>query len=91
MMWNCLIFLTIKYLLSILSALCFLISCEHEKYPGYTETENGIIFRLHNIGDGNIKTNYYDYITVDLVYETMDDSVFFEARRKVQITEPEFE
>ncbi len=29
-------------------------------------------------------------MTVDIVYKTMEDSVFFEGRRKLQITEPTF-
>jgi len=60
------------------------------KYPGFSKTKNGIYYKLHNIGESTKKPNPGDYITVDIVYKTIDDSTFFKGRRKFQITEPSF-
>lgn len=61
------------------------------KYPGYKRAGHGIYFQLHKIGEDNIKASPGDYITVNLTYKTLDDSVFFSANRKFQLTDPSFE
>lgn len=69
----------------------FFLSCsDNSKYPGYKQTKSGIHFKLENIGEGDRKPKVGDYITVDLKYKTMNDSVFFTAHRKLQLTQPEF-
>ncbi|MBN1416965.1 MAG: FKBP-type peptidyl-prolyl cis-trans isomerase [Bacteroidales bacterium] len=61
------------------------------KYPGFKRAGHGIFYQLHSLGEDEIKANPGDYITVDLTYKTMMDSVFFNAHRKFQLTEPAFE
>lgn len=69
----------------------FLTSCNFKsEYPGYTKSRDGFYYKLLKIGEGSTKANIGDYITVDLAYRTISDSVFFNGRRKFQLTQPAF-
>lgn len=69
----------------------FLTSCDFKsEYPGYTKSRDGFYYKLLKIGEGSTKANIGDYITVDLAYRTISDSVFFNGRRKFQLTQPAF-
>lgn len=74
------------YILSIL----VLLGCNKSPYPGYSASDSGFHYKLKSIGENNIKAGVGDYVTVDIQYSTMDDSVFFSGRRKFQISEPEY-
>lgn len=66
-------------------------SCsEHVKYPGFSKRRHGIYYKLNKIGEFTEKARQGDYITADITYETMNDSVFFSGRRKIQLTKPQF-
>lgn len=68
-----------------------LASCSNEnKYPGYSQTENGIYYKLHSFGSEDKQVKVGDYISADFSYHTMEDSTFFEGRRTVKVTRPEF-
>ena len=70
----------------------FLYSCFNPKseYPGFKRTKEGLYYQLHKIGEDTEKAKAGDYITADITYLTMGDSVFFNGRRKLQISEPDF-
>jgi FKBP-type peptidyl-prolyl cis-trans isomerase FkpA len=71
----------------ILAVICF--SCHrNSKYPGFTELGNGTWYRLHKIGENSVKPHPGDYITVNLAYTTMNDSIFFRGTRKLQADTP---
>lgn len=55
------------------------------KYPGYKNAGNGIYYQLHTIGEDTVKAKPGDFITVNLTYLTMNDSVFFNGTRKIQV------
>lgn len=66
-------------------------SCEFSSdYPGYSKSNDGYYYKLRKIGDGQVNAGIGDYVTVDLVYRTMNDSVFFTGRRKFQLSQPAF-
>jgi FKBP-type peptidyl-prolyl cis-trans isomerase FkpA len=66
-----------------------LISCTGKSpYPGFSKGKNGVYFQLHKIGETSNKPNLNDYITADIEYKTMNDSVFFKGRRKLQLQNP---
>ena len=68
-----------------------LLSCNRtEKYSGYTRTWTGIYYKVHSIGEEDIKPAVGDYITVDLLYKTINDSVFFAGRRTFLLTKPDY-
>jgi FKBP-type peptidyl-prolyl cis-trans isomerase len=60
------------------------------KYEGYKRTMHGIHYKLLSIGDDTQKAVPGDFITIDLAYKTINDSVFFMGRRKFQLTAPEY-
>ncbi len=62
--------------------------CNDSPYPGFTKSKSGIFYKLNQIGDSVKMPNVGDYITADIQYLTMDDSVFFKGRRKVRLMEP---
>ncbi len=81
-----------KWLLIILVTIFSASSCRYfSKYPGFKRAGHGIYFQLHTIGEDEIRAQQGDYVTVDLSYKTMNDSVFFKAHRKFQLTGPAFE
>jgi FKBP-type peptidyl-prolyl cis-trans isomerase FkpA len=73
-----------------LMIICF--SCHrNSKYPEFTDLGNGTWYRLHKIGENTAKPRPGDYITVNLAYSTMNDSVFFRGTRKLQIDTAAYE
>jgi FKBP-type peptidyl-prolyl cis-trans isomerase len=81
-----------KSILLLVSLACLLtFSCKkHAEYPGYSVHNDSIWFKLVKIGEDSTKACYNDYVTVDISYQTLKDSVFFSGRRKFQITKPDF-
>lgn len=70
--------------------LLILISCSGKSpYPGFSRGKEGIYYQLLRIGESGRKAKYGDYITADIQYSTLDDSLFFEGRRKLQLTKTE--
>jgi len=68
------------------------ISCSRiAKYPGYKKAGFGIHYRLHKIGENPDKASPGDYITVNLEYRTIKDSLFFAGTRKLQVKIPDNE
>lgn len=60
-------------------------------YPGYAKSKSGYYYKLIKIGEDVVKCQFNDYVTVDISYKTIKDSVFFKGRRKFQISKPEFQ
>jgi len=66
--------------------LILLFSCGNDSpYPGFKRGKHGIYYQLHKIGESSKKARYGDYITSDIIYKTMKDSMFFHGRRKLQL------
>ncbi|MGM0496486.1 MAG: FKBP-type peptidyl-prolyl cis-trans isomerase [Bacteroidota bacterium] len=73
-------------------ALIMLVSCSKDsRYKGFSKTDSGIYYKLHSFGESKKEVKPGDYITSDITYKKMNDSVFFDGRRKFQISEPSFE
>jgi len=66
-------------------------ACQENPHPGFAVSKSGIYYRLHSVGESAYKAQVGDYITVDIAYKTMADSLFFEGRRKFQVTQPDYE
>lgn len=78
-----------KYFFLILIIILSTASCtEKSLHNGYALTKNGLDYKLLALGEENTKPEIGDFITIDVTYSTMEDSVFFKNKRKVQITEP---
>ncbi|MFO7828635.1 MAG: FKBP-type peptidyl-prolyl cis-trans isomerase [Bacteroidales bacterium] len=81
----------IKRILFLFILITGIISCNYfSKYPGYSKTKSGIYYKLIKFGESSEKAKPGDYLTADIVYKTIDDSLFFEGRRRIQVTEPSF-
>ncbi|NOZ46482.1 MAG: hypothetical protein GXO79_06830 [Chlorobi bacterium] len=66
-------------------------SCKYfSTYPDYDKTPTGIYYHLIFIGPEEKYPKPGDYITADICYQTMQDSIFFKGSRTFQITKPEF-
>jgi FKBP-type peptidyl-prolyl cis-trans isomerase FkpA len=72
--------------------LILLVGCQPDPYPGYKNIDDGALYyRLHMFGEDRFTASVGDFVTADIVYQTMDDSVFFHGRRTFQLTEPTFD
>ena len=79
-----------KILLSLIVT-SILFSCDKfSKYPGYSKTWSGIYYKLLTIGDDNNKPKPGDYVTFEIAYKTIKDSLFFSGKRKFQVTRTEY-
>ena len=64
-------------------------SCK-DPYPGFTKASEGIYYKLLMIGEQEQCCHYGDYVTANIAYLTMNDSVFFSGVRKFRVTKPDF-
>lgn len=78
-----------RLLIFSISIIIFLSSCD-SKFPGYELTSSGLYYRYHKIGEENLNAKFKDYVTVNIAYKTIKDSVFFSAKRRFQIQEPNY-
>lgn len=74
-------------LLSILFTGC---SKKSSRFTGFSITDSGIHFKLLSLGDGAEKAGVSDFITVNISYRTINDSLFFQGLRKFQLTTPRY-
>ncbi len=69
-----------------------LASCGNREYPGFTESETGLIYKIHH--DNKMpKANPGDYLTVEMTYLTNEDSLLFDAKGQtfpMQLEKPVF-
>jgi FKBP-type peptidyl-prolyl cis-trans isomerase FkpA len=80
-----------RNIIILLISLLFLNSCDYfSKYPGYKKSKSGFYYKLEKFGESSQKAKPGDYITADISYLTLTDSLFFEGRRKLQITDPSY-
>jgi FKBP-type peptidyl-prolyl cis-trans isomerase FkpA len=79
-------------ILLLLAIVLLVSSCSKtsSKFPGYSMTNTGIHYKLISLGDGSIKPEVLNYITVNISYRTTKDSVFFQGLRKFQLTPPKY-
>lgn len=65
------------------SAILLLNSCgEKSPYPGFTKTENGLYFKIHETKEGARKVKEGDILTLNLVYKNSDDSIVFNTTER---------
>ena len=81
-----------RNVLLIASLILLALGCSRtsSKFPGYSLTNTGIHYKLISLGDGTIKPEVQNYITINISYRTTKDSVFFQGLRKFQLTPPRY-
>lgn len=55
-------------------------SCSNSDYPGFTETSNGLYYKINGIGDGDRVAEIGDMITAQIVIKSEKDSVLFDTK-----------
>ena len=65
--------------LLVVSSVFFFASCEEEKYPGYSEAEPGIWYKLHIPGESGKKAGEEDYYEV-IMYNKLGDEVIYDSQ-----------
>lgn len=82
-----------KSVLFALLVLVILFACSKKsnRFPGFSITDSGIHYKLVSLGDGASKATTSDFVTVNISYRTINDSLFFQGLRKFQLTAPRFE
>lgn len=76
----------------------FFASCGTPRFPDFTETGNGLFYKIEGIGDGNYRARPGDYVTAQITIKSEKDSVLFDTYKMgldgavtFILTEPEFE
>jgi FKBP-type peptidyl-prolyl cis-trans isomerase len=74
----------------VLSTLLFTHCWKKSPFPGYSLIEGDIYYKLIMFGEHRGVARPSDFVTIDISYRTMNDSLFFTGRRTMQLTAPEF-
>jgi FKBP-type peptidyl-prolyl cis-trans isomerase FkpA len=61
--------------------LMLMVSCAHRPFPDYSQTENGLYFKLIDIGEGDKKATPGDYLTLQMTILSEKDSVLYDTQR----------
>lgn len=72
--------------------LTFILSACQPKsdFEGFKKSRKGFHYQLHTLGESERKTKIDDFITADITYSTLVDSVFFVGRRKIKVEDPAY-
>ncbi len=77
--------------LLIILSIFILASCNlFKRFPDYSKTKTGIYYHLQKIGEDVKPPVPTDFVTADIKYATLKDSVFFSGLRTFQLTKPDF-
>ena len=58
----------------------FLISCGENKFPDFTKTQNGLYYKMEDVGDSDKKAKPGDYVTTQMIIKSQKDSVLYDTR-----------
>ena len=64
-------------------------SCDSE-FPSFKKTNSGIYYKYYKIGEKKKTASFNDFVTVNIKYKTLKDSIFFSAKRQFQILKPDY-
>jgi len=67
------------YLYTCIPLYLFLISCDPPRFPDFTETENGLLYKLEDIGDGEKRAKPGDYVTAQITIRSENDSILYDT------------
>lgn len=60
--------------------LAFVQSCSDSPFPDFTKTNNGLYYKLVDIGDSDKKPKAGDYITAQIIIKSEKDSILYDTR-----------
>ena len=64
-------------------------SCD-SKFPTFEKTHSDIYYKYYKIGEQRERASFNDFVTVNIKYKTLEDSIFFSAKRQFQILKPDY-
>ncbi|QQS51454.1 MAG: FKBP-type peptidyl-prolyl cis-trans isomerase [Bacteroidota bacterium] len=79
-----------KNKLFLILAIIMLTACSQSPFEGYKKSPKGFYYQLKGLGESQDEVVVGDFITIDISYSTISDSVFFSGRRKLRIEEPAY-
>jgi FKBP-type peptidyl-prolyl cis-trans isomerase FkpA len=56
-------------------------SCGNSRFPDFSETKNGLFYKIEDVGEGEKRARPGDYITAQIVIKTEKDSVLFNTQK----------
>lgn len=71
----------ILFYFSLLLLLFLVESCGNSPFPDFAETNNGLLYKIQDIGDGSKTANPNDYVTAQIVIKSEKDSILFDTRK----------
>ena len=82
----------LKQITTAIAMLCTLVGCKNasNQFPGCTVSRTGIHHKLVALGEGFNKAQPGNYVTIQIAYRTIADSLFFSGTRQLQINEPPY-
>lgn len=83
----------VRSLLLVITLLFVVIGCSNKssKFSGFSVTNSDIHYKLVSLGDGATKPELSNFITVNIAYRTIKDSLFFQGLRKFQLNSAKVE
>ncbi len=60
---------------------CLLSSCGDPRFSDFSETKNGLLYKLEDVGEGSAKAKPTDYVTAQIIIKSEKDSVLFDTRK----------
>lgn len=77
----------VRIQLLVIALLFVVLGCSNKssKFPGFSVTDSNIHYKLVSLGDGSVKPEQTNFITVNVAYRTIKDSLFFQGLRKFQL------
>ena len=67
-------------IVSVLMTGLFLFSCTEKRFPDFSESVNGLLYKLVDIGDSDKKPKIGDYVTVQMTIQSEKDSMLYDSR-----------
>ncbi len=77
----------VRIQLFVIALLFVVFGCSNKssKFSGFSVTDSDIHYKLVSLGDGSVKPEQTNFITVNVAYRTIKDSLFFQGLRKFQL------
>lgn len=82
---------TLRFMVIVLALAIASCSNRSKLFEGFSVAKTGIHYRLISLGDGTSAAVPSNYVTINITYRTVKDSIFFQGFRQFQLTEPHYE
>ncbi|MBN2667978.1 MAG: FKBP-type peptidyl-prolyl cis-trans isomerase [Bacteroidales bacterium] len=77
-------------LLIVVLSLIFVATACDSPFPDFEDSPKGFYYQFYKLGEDTLTAQYNDYVTVNIAYSTVEDSLFFSAKRQFQIQKADY-